>query len=138
MRASQSSFEHEIDAGRLGGGLLRQIIDRGAEAAIDDDGVGARPGKAERFEQGRAVVADDLGPADGYAHFLEPLRDRVVVGVDDLAGQNLVAGADHLDRDVAPAAQARCFFRKAAMRSNAWSEGGEAGAIEVKRSGASK
>ena len=97
MRTSHSSFERQLDAGGLGRDLLREVVDRGAEAAVDDDGVGALGGQLERQQQALAVVADGGLPRDGEADVLELLAHVAEVGVDDLAGQDLVAGADDLD-----------------------------------------
>ena len=54
--------QHEVHAGRLGGYLLRQVIDGGAEAAVDDDRIDALGGKAERLQQAFPVVADGGAP----------------------------------------------------------------------------
>ena len=89
--------EDELDPRRLGRDLLRQIIDRGPEPAIDHDRVRPLPGEAEGGEKRVAVVADDGAPAHREPDILELLGDRVVVGVDDLAAQDLVAGADDLE-----------------------------------------
>jgi hypothetical protein len=78
--------------------LLRQIVDRRAEPAVDDDRVGAPAGVQKRRQQGVAVVADRRSPAHRQADILQLLGDVAEVGVDDLAGQHLVAGADDLDQ----------------------------------------
>ena len=70
--------QHQFDAGRLGGDLLRQIVDRGAEAAIDDDRVGALAGEPERGQERVAVVADDGAPAHREPDILE-LRVAMVL-----------------------------------------------------------
>ena len=94
--------QHQIDAGGAGGDLLRQIVDGGPEPAIDDDRVGALAGHAKRRQQLLAVVADDRSPGDRQPEILELLAHIVEIGVDDLAGQDLVAGADDLDAHALP------------------------------------
>ena len=89
--------EHEFVAGRLGRDLLRQIIDGRPEPAVDDDRVGALAGFKKRREQCLAVVADRRAPAHRQPDILELLRDIAEIGVDDLAGQDFVAGADDFD-----------------------------------------
>ena len=89
--------EHEFVAGRLGRDLLRQIIDGRPETAVDDDRVGALAGLQKRGEQRLAVVADRRAPAHRQPDILELLRDIAEIGVDDLAGQDFVAGADDFD-----------------------------------------
>jgi hypothetical protein len=51
----------------------------------------------KRRQQGVAVVADRRAPAHRQPDILELLRHVAEIGVDDLAGQDLVAGADDLD-----------------------------------------
>src|SRR5262249_44242519 len=80
-----------------GGDLLGQVVDGRAEAAVDDDRIGALAGELEGAEQALAVVADGGLPAHGEADVLELLAHVAEVGVDDLAGQHLVARADDLD-----------------------------------------
>ncbi len=89
--------EDELDAGGPRRDLLREIVDGGTEPAIDDDRIGARAGLGERRQQRLAVVAHRRAPAHGEADILELLADVAEIGVDDLAGENLVAGADDLD-----------------------------------------
>ncbi len=128
--------EHEVDSGRLRGDFVREIVDRRAEAAIDDDGAGALAGLAECGEQRLAVVADRRAPAHGKAEILELLADIAEITVDDLAGQHLVAGADDLDLH----ARIHCGGRQRA-RANAQggaelsslSTSGYAGARDVER-----
>jgi hypothetical protein len=48
-------------------------------------------------EQGLAVVTDRSAPAHGQPDILQLPADVAEIGVDDLAGQHLVAGADYLD-----------------------------------------
>ena len=89
--------EHELDPGGARRDLLRQIVDRRPEPAIDDDRIGALARQPEGREQFLAVVADDRPPADRKPEILELLRHIAEIGIDDLAGQHLVAGADDLD-----------------------------------------
>ena len=89
--------EDQLDAGGLGGHLLGQIVDSGAEPAVDDDGVDPLPGEPEGLEQGLAIVADRRPPQDWESDVAELLADVAEVGVDDRAGQHLVARADDLD-----------------------------------------
>ena len=44
--------QDEFDAGGLGGDFLRQVVDGGTEAAIDDHGIGAGGGKLEGGQAG--------------------------------------------------------------------------------------
>jgi len=89
--------EDEIDTGSARRDLLRQIVDGRPEPAIDDDRVGALARQPKRREQLLAVIADDRSPSDREPEILELLRHIAEVGIDDLAGQDFVAGADDLD-----------------------------------------
>ncbi len=102
MRGQPVLVEDEIDPGGAGRDLLRQVVDGRPEPAIDDDRVGALARQPKRREQFLAVVADDRAPADRQPEILELLAHIAEIGVDDLAGQHLVAGADDLDAHVAP------------------------------------
>ena len=82
--------------------LLRQVVDRGAEAAIDDHRVRPRAGLPEGLKQRGPVVAHGRAPMDVEAEFAEATGDMAVVGVDRLTGQNLVAGAQNFDAHVFP------------------------------------
>src|SRR6185436_7141586 len=79
----------------------RQVIDRGAQSAVDDHGVGPLAGQPEGAQQVLAVVADRRLPLDGQADVLELLAHVGEVRVDDLAGEDLVARADDLDPHIA-------------------------------------
>src|SRR5207244_4986903 len=89
--------ERELDPRALGRDLLREIVDRGPEAPVDDDRVGALPGQLEREQEILAVVADRRLPLARQTDVLQLLRDVAEVGVDDLARQDVAAGADDLD-----------------------------------------
>jgi len=89
--------QHQLAAGSLGRDLLREVVDRGTEPAIDDHRVGAACGQPERLQQSLAIVADRRAPDDRQPDILELLAHVAEVRVDDLAGQHLVAGADDLD-----------------------------------------
>src|SRR5439155_26812334 len=109
--------ERQLDPRRLSGDLLREVVHGGAEAAVDDDGVGALPRQLERAQQALAVVADRRFPCEREPDVLEPLADEGEVGVDDLAGQDLVAGADDLD------AHQRSTFSSASTTACGFSRG---------------
>ena len=96
-RAEPFLAEDELDAGGLRGDLLRQIVDRRTEPAVDDDGVGALARKLEREQQVVAIVADRRLPRHREPEILQLLADVAEIGVDDLAGEHLVAGADDFD-----------------------------------------
>ena len=89
--------ERQLDAGRLRGDLLREVVHRRAETAVDDDGVGALARQLKGAQEALAVVTDRRLPGDREAHVLELLADVSEVGVDNLAGEDLVAGTDDLD-----------------------------------------
>src|SRR5207302_782238 len=57
--------EHELDARRLGRDLLGEVVHGGAEATIDDHGVGALARLLERVKQALAVVTHRRLPLDG-------------------------------------------------------------------------
>src|SRR5207247_417136 len=116
-RRQPSLVEHERHARGLGGDLLREIVDGWAEAAVDDDGAGAGAGQAEGLQQALAIVADGRLPRDRQPDVLELLADVSEVGVDDLAGEHLVAGADHLD------AHQRTTFSSASTTACGFSRG---------------
>ena len=95
-------MQGQLHARGLRRDLLRQIVDRGPEPAVHDDGVGAAPGELEREQQALAIVADGRLPAHREPEILQLLGDVAEVGVDDLAREHLVTGADDFD------AHARC------------------------------
>ena len=86
--------QHQFDAGGLGRHLLREIVDRGTQPAIDDDGVGALPRLAKGRQQAFAVVADGGAPMDAEADIGQAAGHVAVIGVDGLAGEDLVAGTE--------------------------------------------
>ena len=57
----------------------------------------ARAGELEREQQVLAIIADRRLPSDRQADVLQLLRNVAEVGVEYLAGEHLVAGADHFD-----------------------------------------
>src|SRR4030095_8214512 len=65
--------------------------------AVDEHRVRALGGEEEGAHQALPVVAHRGFPRHGQAHVLELLAHVGEVGVDDLARQHLVAGADDLD-----------------------------------------
>jgi hypothetical protein len=85
----------------LRGDFLRQVIDGGAEAAIDDDHVGPFSGEAEGAQQSVTVIADDRPPADGESDVFELLAHIAEVRIDDLARQDFIASANDLDAHAA-------------------------------------
>ena len=97
MRSQPILVEDELDPGGARRDLLRQIVDRRPEPAIDDDRIGALAGQPKRREQFLAVVADGRPPAHRQPEILELLGHIAEIGIDDLAGQHFVAGADDLD-----------------------------------------
>src|SRR6266481_2832552 len=113
--------QRQLDAGRLRRDLLGQVVDRGAEAAVDDDRVRSLRRQLERPQQALAVVADRRLPPDREADVLQPLAHVAEVGVDDLSGQDLVARADDLESHgrarVSPAAASRARRRAAWTRA---------------------
>ena len=94
--------QHQRDAARLGRQLLRKIVDRGAQPAVHDDGVGALARLPEGLEQGVAIVADRRAPMHVESDFRQASRHETVIGVDRLAGQDLVTGAQDFDSHQAP------------------------------------
>ena len=60
------------------------------------------PAQQERLQQALAVVADRRAPAHRQPDILELLAHVAEIGVDDLAGEDFVAGADDLDAHAAP------------------------------------
>ncbi len=135
FHALQPRFvEHQLDPGGARGDLLRQIIHRRTESAIDDHRVGALSGEFEGQQQAVAIVADGGLPAHRQAHVLQLLRDVAEVGVDDLAGEHFVAGAYDFDAHVvkllgclgAPPSMAQCRRRR-----DEAAEAGASGAFKV-------
>src|SRR5207249_1131012 len=85
------------DAGGLRRDFPRQVVDRGAQAAVDDDRVRALPRQPKRPQQALPIVTDRRFPPDREPDVLELLTDVAEVGVDDLPRQDLVTRADDLD-----------------------------------------
>ena len=102
MRCHPVVAQHQRHAAGLGRHLLREVVDRGAQPAIDDHRIGPLAGLAEGLQQAGAVVADRGAPMDREPDVAEPPRHVAVVGVDRLAGQDLVAGAEDFDAHVGP------------------------------------
>src|SRR5256712_7663017 len=90
-------MENELDAGGLRRDFVGQVVDRGAQAAVDDDRVGAFPRQPKRPQQALPIVTDRRFPPDREPDVLELLTDVAEVGVDDLPRQDLVTRADDLD-----------------------------------------
>ena len=97
MASSEGSCELERHAhgGRhhLGG----QVVLGGAEAAAHDHQVGAGGGLAQRGGEVLPVVGDQRLAPRHDAQVPEPVHEPGRVGVDDLAGEELVAGGEELD-----------------------------------------
>jgi hypothetical protein len=89
--------ENELDPGGLGRDLLGEIVDGGPEAAVDDDRVGPLGGELEGLEQALPVVAHGGFPADGEPHVGKLLAHVAEVGIDGLAREHFVTGADDLE-----------------------------------------
>src|SRR5262249_21260325 len=89
--------EDKVDPSGARRDFLRQIVDGRTEPAIDDDRVGALGRQSKRGEQLLTVIPDGRPPARRQPEILDLLAHIAEVGVDDLAGQNLVAGADDLN-----------------------------------------
>ena len=89
--------ERQVHPGGLGRDLLREIVHRGPEAAVDDDRVGALARELEGAQQVLPIVADRGLPLHGEPNVLQLLGDIAEIGVDDLSRQHLVARANHLD-----------------------------------------
>ena len=90
-------IKHEIDAGGLRRDFLRQVIHRRAKPAIDDHRVGALGRQLEGRQQCLPVVTHGGAPIDRQPDILELLGHVRKVGIDDLAGEHFVAGAENLD-----------------------------------------
>ena len=113
--------QFQLHAGRLRRDFLRQVIDRRTQPAIDDHRIGTSAGVQERLQQTVAVVADRGAPMDGKPDIFELLGHVAEIGVDDLAGQNFVAGADDLDAHVSIPSRAQlagCAGEGQACREN--------------------
>src|SRR5437870_1634532 len=123
LHAGEPFFvQDELDARRLSRDFLGQVVDGGAEPAVDDDGIRALGGKLKGPEQALAVVAHRGLPLHGEAHVLQLLAHVAEVGVDDLAGEDLVARADDLEPHVVAWLSlwirwGRCQVRKWGMTS---------------------
>ena len=89
--------QRELDPCRLRRDLLRQVVHRRPEAAVDDDRIRPLSGELEGQQQALAIVADRRLPLHREPDVLELLAHVAEVRVDDLAGQHLVARADDLD-----------------------------------------
>ena len=100
--------QRELDPRRLRRDLLRQVVHRRPQAAVDDDRIRALSGELEGQQQALAIVADRRLPLHREPDVLELLAHVAEVGVDDLARQHLVARADDLDAHGPP-------FRKQAL-----------------------
>src|SRR4029453_7756517 len=85
--------QYQRNATGLGRHLLREVVDGRAQTAIDDHRIGALAGLAESLQEAFPVVADGGAPVHGQPDIAEPPRHVAVIGVDGLAGQDLVAGA---------------------------------------------
>ena len=86
--------QHQLDAAGLGRDFLREIVDRGPQSAVHDHRVGALAGLMKRLQQALAVVADGGAPMDAQSDLYEAACHVAVVGVDGLAGEDLVAGTE--------------------------------------------
>jgi hypothetical protein len=88
LAAGVSIYAHRVDA--VHGDVFRILGGLGRPAG----------GEVEGAEQAGAVVADRGAPDDGQAGILQLLAHVAEIGVDDLAGEHLVAGADDLDAQI--------------------------------------
>ena len=109
--------QRELDARGLGRDLLGQVVDRGAEAAVDDDRVGPLPGQREGQQEVLPVVADGRPPPDRQPDVLELLSDVAEIGVDDLARQDFIAGADDLDAHGGSSSEGLSAWRRSRPRA---------------------
>ncbi len=89
---------HQIRLKEPADGLLGDVIVRGAESACDDHRIAAPPGTLECAEDLLCGVAHRGHPSHADADPIELLRDEGLVGIDDLADQQLVADGDDLGR----------------------------------------
>jgi hypothetical protein len=94
--------QHQVDTAGLGRQLLAEIVDGGSQPAVHDHRVGALARLPEGGEKRRAVVAHGGAPVDVEPHFAQAAGHVAVVGVDRLAGQDLVAGAQDFDAHWGP------------------------------------
>ncbi len=79
---------------RFGDGLAGEVVFGGAEAAHDDDNVGAAEGGADGVDQILAAVADDGLEGDGDADLVELFSEIEGVGVLAEGGEHLGADGD--------------------------------------------
>jgi len=66
----------------------------GPQPAIDDHRIGALARLAEGLQEAGAVVADRGAPMDREPEVTEAPGHMAVIGVDGLAGEDLVAGTE--------------------------------------------
>ena len=79
------------DAERGGHRLASQVVGRAAEAAGHEQVVDPRALAVDEVGDGLDLVRDAGGEHDLHAEPLEPLREPGGIGVDDVAGDDLVA-----------------------------------------------
>ena len=89
--------QFESDARRLGRHLLGEVVHRGSQPPVDDHHAGPLSGLPEGLQQVRPVVAHGDSPPHREAVILQLLGHVGKIGIDDLAGEHLVTGADHFD-----------------------------------------
>ena len=79
---------------RFGDGFAGEVVFGGAEAAHEDDNVGAAEGGADGVDQVFAAVADDGLEGDGDAELVELFGEVEGVGVLAEGGEHLGADGD--------------------------------------------
>ena len=89
--------EAEGHARRFRRHLLAEVVHRRPEPAVHNHGIGPPGGGIEGGAQLRPVVAHRGLARHRQAEFGQAPAEAAEIGVDGLAGQHLVAGADHFD-----------------------------------------
>ena len=126
---SQRRFvQYQLDAGRLGQHLARQIIERRPQPAGDDDEPGPLTGDADRLEIVGQVVGDGRVPADRDADLRELQAEPLAVGIEVLAGRQLGAdGDDFCLHGGVLSFQFSVFRKRSLVRASARFASGETG-----------
>ena len=93
-RGEDGGVGAEVDVECGGGGFAGEVVFGGAEAAGEDDDVGAGDGDGGGAGEVREVVADDGLEGDLYAEVVEAVGEVEGVGVLTVGREHLGAGSD--------------------------------------------
>ena len=77
----RSGIFNELDTGRRGDGVARQVVGGGPQAAGADDNVCPVDRRAEHRDVGLQVVGDGRVEQHGDAELAEPLAEPLAIGI---------------------------------------------------------